>query len=104
MVIWICVVAVGAVSLAIRLLPFLLVERSALPARAGDALQHAGAGALTALVVLAVLGGGGSGPDGAVLLALAVGALVAWRGWSMTRAVLAGGCAYAATLAVAALF
>ena len=35
MVIWICVVVVGAVSLAIRLLPFLLIERSALPARAG---------------------------------------------------------------------
>ena len=54
-------------------------------------------------MVLAVLGGSGSGPDGAVMLAVAVGALVAWRGLSMTRAVLAGGCAYAATLAVAAL-
>ena len=103
MTVWSCVLAVGVASLAVRLLPFLMVERFALPARAADALQHAGAGALTALVVLAVLGGRGSGPDGAVLLAIGVGAASAWRGWSMTQSVLAGGSAYAAALAAAAL-
>lgn len=100
---WTAVLAVGAVSLAVRLLPFLAVERFALPARAADTLRHAGTGALTALIVLAALGGRGAGPDAAVLLAVAVGAVLAWRGWSMTRVVLAGACAYAATLGVLAL-
>jgi branched-subunit amino acid transport protein len=103
MEVWISVVAVAAASLAIRLLPFLAVQRFALPDRAADALRHAGAGALTALVVLAVIGSRGSGPDPAVLVAVAVGALVAWHGWSITRVVLAGGGAYAAALAVLAL-
>jgi branched-subunit amino acid transport protein len=80
-----------------------MVERFAVPARAADALQHAGAGALTALVVLAVLGGRGRSADGAVVLAIGVGAAAAWRGWSMTLSVLAGGSAYAAALAVTAL-
>src|SRR3954452_17028496 len=101
--IWVGVVAVAVASLAIRLLPFLAVQRFALPDRAADALRHAGAGALTGLVVLGVLGGRGSGPDPAVLVGVAVGALAAWRGWSMTRVVLAGGGAYAAGLAVLAL-
>ncbi|MCV2491280.1 AzlD domain-containing protein [Geodermatophilus sp. YIM 151500] len=97
MVVWLCVLAVGAASLAVRLLPFLAVERFGLPPRMADALRHAGTGAVTALVVLAVVGSGaGSRPDPAVLLAVGVGALLAWRGRSMLWVVGAGGCAYAA--------
>lgn len=103
MAVWSAVLAVGAVSLALRLLPFLVVERFALPTRAADALRHAGTGAITALIVLAVLGGRGTGPNTGVLLAVAVGALLAWRGWSMIRVVLAGACTYAATLSLLAL-
>ena len=103
MAVWIAVLAVGAVTLAVRLLPFLVVERFALPVWAGDTLRHAGTGAITALIVLAALGGRGAGPHAAVLLTVAVGVLLAWRGWSMIRVVLAGACAYAATLGVLAL-
>jgi branched-subunit amino acid transport protein len=103
MEVWIGVVAVAAASLAIRLLPFLAAQRFALPDRAADALRHAGAGALTALIVLAVIGSRGSGPDAAVVVGVAVSALAARRGWSTTRVVLAGGGTYAAAVAVLAL-
>jgi branched-subunit amino acid transport protein len=92
---WIVVLAVGAGSYAIRLLPLLAVARTGLPRRAADLLRHAGTGALTALVVLAVLGGpGGGGVDVAVLVAVAVGALVAWSGRPMLVVVAAGAGSY----------
>jgi branched-subunit amino acid transport protein len=102
MEVWIGVVAVAAASLVIRLLPFLAVQRFALPDRASDVLRHAGAGALTALAVLALVGRG-SGPHPAALVGVAVGAVAAWRGWSMTRVVVAGGVSYAGMLAVLAV-
>jgi branched-subunit amino acid transport protein len=102
--VWVVVLAVGAISLLFRVLPIVAVERIGLSVRAADGLRHAGTGAVAALVVLGVLGPGGSlAPRPAVLVAVAVGGLLAWRGWSMTRVVLAGGCAYA-VVAVALAF
>jgi branched-subunit amino acid transport protein len=102
--VWLGVLAVAAASFAVRVLPFLAVQRFALPARAADALRHAGTGALTALVVLAVVGRPGPGPGTAVVApAVAVAGLAAWRGWSTTRALLAGGAVYALGLAVVAV-
>ena len=94
--VWVVVLVVGAVSLAFRLLPILAVERFGLSPRASSALRHAGTGAVAALVVLAVLGPAGTvRPEPAVLVAVAAAAVAAWRGWSMTRVVLLGGCVYA---------
>jgi branched-subunit amino acid transport protein len=95
--VWVAVLVVGAVSLAFRLLPILAVERIGLSPRTQNGLRHAGSGAVATLVVLAVLGPSGSlRPQPAVLVAVAVGGVLAWRGWSMTRVVLVGGAAYAA--------
>jgi branched-subunit amino acid transport protein len=101
MAVWIAVLAVGGASLAFRLLPLLAVERLGLPERTADILRHAGAGAIAALVVLAVLGPtGGTGVDVAVLVAVATGALLAWRGSSMLWVVVAGGSSFALVTAL----
>jgi branched-subunit amino acid transport protein len=103
MSVWLGVLAVGAITLAVRLLPLLTVERLAPGPRAVDALRHAGAGAVTALVLLAVL----DAPrmhavQAGTLAAVALGVLVAWRRRSMVVVVLAGGCAYALVTGLAA--
>jgi branched-subunit amino acid transport protein len=104
MAIWIGVVAVGVLSLGFRLAPLLAVERVGLRARTAETLRHAGAGAIAALVALAVLRpGGGLAVDGAVLLAVLVGGLLAWRGRSMVWVVLAGGGSFAVATALGAL-
>jgi branched-subunit amino acid transport protein len=95
--VWVAVVAVGAASLAFRLLPLLAVERFGLRPRTADTLRHAGAGALTALVVLAVLGpSGGRSVDVALLLAVAVGGMLAWRRRPMLLVVVCGVATFAA--------
>jgi len=104
MAIWISVLAVGAASLAFRLLPLIAVERVGLRARTADVLRHAGAGAIAALVALAVLRPAGAfAVDGAVLVAVLVGGVLAWRGHSMLWVVLAGGAGYALATAIGAL-
>lgn len=102
--VWAAVLAVGAISLGFRLLPIIAVERIGLSPRVAGVLRHAGTGAVAALVVLAVLGRGGSlRPDPAVLAAVVAGGVAAWRGRSMGRVVLAGGCVYAVVAGLAAL-
>jgi branched-subunit amino acid transport protein len=102
--IWIGVLAVGAASLAFRLLPLVAVERVGMRARTADVLRHAGAGAIAALVTLAVLRpGAGLAVDPAVLAAVLVGGAVAWRGASLLWVVLAGGGAFAVATALGAL-
>ena len=101
--VWVVVLVVGAASLAFRLLPIVAVERVGLSPRTANGLRHAGSGAVAALVVLAILGPGSLRPDPAVLVAVGVGGALAWRGWSMTRVVLAGGAAYALVTALVAV-
>jgi branched-subunit amino acid transport protein len=101
---WTVVLVVGATSLAFRLLPVLAVGRIGLSERTAVLLPHAGTGAVAALVVLGVLGPGGSPrPDPAVLAAVVLGGVLAWRGRSITRAVVLGGCAYALVAGATAL-
>ena len=104
MTIWISVLAVGALSLAFRLLPVLAVARKGVRPGTADALRHAGAGAIAALIVLAVLGPTtATDIHGAVLCAVGVGGLLAWRGHSMLTVVLAGGGSYAVATALTAI-
>ena len=93
MLTWEVVLLVGAGAFACRVLPLLAADRLRPGPRAAAALRHAGVGALTALVVLAVLGpGAGAGPAVPVplLAGVAVGVALALRGWSMLWVVLAG--------------
>jgi len=98
--VWTGVLVVGAASLAFRLVPLLVVERSGMRARTADGFRHAGAGAVTALVVLGLLGAVRSGSGPAVAAAIVLGAVVAWHGHSMARVVLVGGCCYLAVTAL----
>jgi branched-subunit amino acid transport protein len=104
MSVWIAVLAVGAASLAFRLLPLLAVARLELGARRADILRHAGAGAIAAFVVLALLGpASGSGIDATVAVAVAAGGVRAWRGSSTMWVVLGGGAAFAIATGLASL-
>jgi branched-subunit amino acid transport protein len=86
-------------------MPLLAVERRALSERGADLLRHAGTGAIATLVVLAVLGPTGEGTlDGAVLVAVTVSGLLAWRGHSTLLVMLAGGAAFALATALGTLF
>jgi branched-subunit amino acid transport protein len=97
---WWAVLLSGAAAYACRLLPLLGADRVRLGPRAAAGLRHAGVGALTALVVLAVLPAGAAGPPLPLLAGVAVGALLALRGWSMVWLVLAGGAVVLAAGAV----
>ena len=105
MSLWPAVLLAGVLTLALRALPVLAVGETGLSARSTDVLRHAATGAVTALVVLAVLRPPASaGIDATVLLAVVVAALVTWRGRGMLVAVLAGGVAYGlATVVVTVL-
>lgn len=104
MEIWIAVLAVGLLSLAFRLGPVLAVARVGLRPGTAAILRHAGAGAIAALVALAVLRPAGEGAvDWAVLFAVGIGGLLAWRGHSMIRVILAGGGAFALATALSAM-
>jgi branched-subunit amino acid transport protein len=89
---WLAVGLAGMASFAFRALPLLAAERIRLRPRARDALRHAGVGAVTALIVASVRAAPAGGRDvrPAVALALLVGAVLAWRGRSMTWVVVAG--------------
>lgn len=100
---WVPVLAAGAISLAFRWLPVFTFARSGLRPRTAEALRHAGAGAITALVVLSLLGTPGRWIHWPVLAAVAASGIVARRGRSMALSVLAGACAYALMTALPAL-
>jgi branched-subunit amino acid transport protein len=94
--VWISVLVVGGASLVFRWIPMIAVHRVGLRPRTADVLRHAGAGAIAALVVLAVLRpGGATGVDAAMLIAVALGGVLAWFGRSMVWVVLGGGAAFA---------
>lgn len=102
--VWIGVLLVGAASLAFRWVPMIAVSRGGLRPRTMDALRHAGAGAIAALVVFAVLPpGGGTGVDAALLAAVVLGGALAWRGRSIVWVVLCGGAAFAVVAALGRL-
>jgi branched-subunit amino acid transport protein len=100
---WVVVLAVGAVSLAIRALPLLASEAINLGPRTEMALRNAGIGAMTALLVTALVAHGGTSthPDVGILAAVAIGAALAWRRSSMMRVVVVGTACYAAVTVVA---
>ncbi len=96
---WVAIAAVGVVSYMFRVAPLLVLGRVRISDRVDRAVRHAGAAAMTALLVGALQHGGGSGSSAAVLAATATGLVVAARGAPMLRVVLAGGVVYA-TIAI----
>ncbi len=79
---WAVVLAVGAISFALRALPLLASDTVRPGPRAQRGMRHAGIGAMTALLVTS-LASHRSAPgttDVAPLVALAVAGLLAWRG------------------------
>ena len=104
MSVWVAVVVAGLGSYALRVLPLLAGDRVHLSERAQAGLRHAGMGAITALLVLGVVGvlRPGSGlhlmPVVVALVAATVSALL---GRSMLMTVVIGTAAFAVASLVA---
>jgi branched-subunit amino acid transport protein len=99
---WIAILAVGAVSYVLRAAPLLVLGRVRLSDRVDRVVRHASSAALTALLVGAVTHGGDARSSVAILAATACGLVMAARGSSMLRVVLAGGLTYGVVTFVAA--
>lgn len=99
---WVVVLVVGAGSLVIRALPLLASDALRPGRRAEQGLRHAGIGAMTALFVSALVPRGATStpPDVAVLTALGIASVLAWRRSSMVRVVAVGAAAYVAVACV----
>lgn len=104
---WLAIMLVALGSYTLRVVPLLLGERMRLSERADMTLRHAAVGAMTALLVLAVLHVGGDTLGQGTLAAsagVAVASGVALRGRSMPIVLLCGAAGYgAATIGLAAI-
>lgn len=103
---WIVMIAVGVGSYALRLVPVVVGGRWIASARVERAIAHAGTAALAALVAAGLRRDAGGPADALALALMVVVALVlAVRGASLPRVLLAGalvhavvaGCAWLAT-------
>ena len=95
--IWTAVLVVGLGSFVFRAAPLLFGAAFRLPERTQQILRHAGMGGIAALLVSNIIGiGSGNGfcTTASAVAAVTVGAIVAWRGRSMTLVVLTGGAVY----------
>ncbi len=98
------IAAVGALSYVLRVTPLVAIGRVAVGPRLDRAIRHAGAAAVTALFVGAVVHGGGAAPRPAVLVAAGGALWVATRGAPMLRVVLTGAGIYVALCVGAAVW
>jgi branched-subunit amino acid transport protein len=98
------ITAVGALSYVLRVVPLVAIGRVDIGPRLDRAIRHAGAAAVTALFVGAVLHGGGGGPRPAVLVAAGAALWAATRGAAMLRVVLVGAVSYGALCVAAAVW
>lgn len=101
MSLWIAVVVAGLGSYALRVLPFLAGDRMHVSERAQAGLRHAGMGAITALLVLGVVGllRPGSGlPVVPVVAAVVAATVCALMGRTMLTTVVIGAVTYVAAL------
>jgi branched-subunit amino acid transport protein len=98
---WIVILAVGLGSLAFRVVPQLVFERVTLSERGDQLVRHAGAGAITALIVTSTKQSASGNSTVPTLLAAGIGVVLAARGASMIRILICGGAVYAfSTIAV----
>jgi branched-subunit amino acid transport protein len=93
--------AIGLGSFLMRVGPLLALQRARLSARTDRLIRHAALAAVAALITGSARHAASSAPPMAVLSALALGAVLAVRGLSLLRIVLAGGSLYVALVIVA---
>ena len=96
MITLVAVLAVGLFGYVFRAAPLVLLGHVQLTPRVERLVRHAGAGALTALLVGALRHGAAGTSTIAVLAATVIALVVAARGAPLLRVVLAGGAVYAA--------
>ena len=92
---WFVVLAVGVGSFVFRLGPLLVLHRRPLNDTGDRLVRHAGAAAITALIVLSTKHSATGGQVIPTVLAIAVAIVLAARQASMVRLVLCGGSIYA---------
>lgn len=95
---WIVVLAVGAGSFLLRVMPLLLLERRPLGPVGERTVRHAGIAAITGLIAVSTTHSAERGNALPALLALAAAMSITVRGHSMVRTVLTGSAVYATAL------
>jgi branched-subunit amino acid transport protein len=100
---WIAVLGVGLGSYFLRLVPLLVLGRVRLGAGTEQLIGRAGLAAIAALIAVSTRSAAHGPAAPAVLAAVAAGTVVAARGASMLRIVIAGGLVYAAVRLLAAI-
>jgi branched-subunit amino acid transport protein len=93
MMLWLTIVLMGLVTFGLRLAPFVLLERLALPTWLLRALRHVPPAVLAALIAPELLLADGAlalEPLNARLIAGLVAALIAWRARSVLLTIAAG--------------
>ncbi len=100
---WIAIAAVGLVSYGFRAVPLLVLGRVRVSERAERTVGHAGAAALTGLLVGALRHDAAPGSRVAVVLATVTSLVLARRGASMLRVVFAGSLVYVGLAVTGAL-
>lgn len=100
---WLVILGVGIGSFALRAAPLLVLGRAQLGEGADRMIRHAGSAAIAALVALSAQDSASGSATLPTVLALAVALVLAVRGASMVRLLVAGGAVYAGALLVADL-
>ena len=100
MITLVAILAVALFGYLFRAAPLVLLGHVQLTPRVERLVRHAGAGALTALLVGALRHGAAGTSTVAVLAATAVALVVAARGDALLRVVVAGGAVYVAFVLV----
>jgi branched-subunit amino acid transport protein len=97
---WLVILAVGLGSLAFRVVPQLVFERVTLSERSDQLVRHAGAAAITALIVTSTKQSASGNATVPTLLAVGIAVVLAARGASMIRILICGGAVYAFSIIV----
>jgi branched-subunit amino acid transport protein len=101
---WLVILAVGLGSYVLRALPTVLGERWTGAPAFERAVAHAGTAAIAALIAGSVRrDAADAGALAMTVAALLVAAVVAWRGASLPRVLLAGGATYGSLVALIAV-
>jgi branched-subunit amino acid transport protein len=97
---WIVIGLVGLGSFILRVTPLFALATDRLPSASDRVIRHAGVAAIAALVATSSSNAAHGHLIVPVVVAVAAGVALAWRGTSMIRIVIAGCTLYGASLAL----
>jgi branched-subunit amino acid transport protein len=101
---WAVIGAVGVGSFVLRVAPLLVLQRAMLSDPVDRTIRHAGLAAIAGLIATSMRHAAHGSSVVPTLLAVTVGAVLAFRGGSMLRIIVSGGAIYAGASVVFGVF